>query len=449
MPPRLFRFCTPVFSFGLALDAARTGTPLELTGAEALQRARRLIERAAAAATAAGKPQEQVQSATFALAVWIDEVVQRHPPWADSAAPLQLQMFNSTNGPTEFFHHLAALPADDTELREVYWYVLALGFRGQYYFERDGGSGEPAKLLALHAPQLPVAPLLPQRLQAEPLTPQPYQLPDPPGPHEPQRRERALLRTGAALLVLVPALWWFTALLGPAGPATGSSRLAAPGPIERHLQGYACAELAVEEHAGTPPRVRGFVPTPADIQRVRDDLAALPEAAGADIRLEVRPWPYCEVVSVLRPYQARNRQARGGLRLAVPSAREGVLREGDAFVAEVRGPAFPSRLWVDYYTADGAVLHFRVDGSRFTDLAPGQSARFGADLPASWLVSPPFGTVLVTAVAAAPDVQEAGAEPPPFELAADYLLRLREMVSTRRPADTPVADWVFLQTRER
>jgi len=447
MPPRLFRFCTPVFSFGLALDAA-PGTPPALTGAEALQRARRLIERAASAALAAGKPPAQVQSATFALAVWIDEIALRHPQWAESAAPLQLQMFNSTNGPTEFFHHLAALPAEDAELREVYWYVLSLGFRGQYYFEKDGGQGEVAKLLALHAPQLPVAPLPPEALETEPLTPQPYQAPDPRGPYEPERRERALVRTGLALLLLVPFGWWLVALLGQGSPAT-VGRPAAPSPLERRLQSYACAELAVEESAGRPPRVRGFVPTQADVQRVRDELAALPEAAAADVQLEVRPWPYCEVVSVLRPYQVRNRQARAGLQLSVPSAREGVLREGDAFSAEVRGPAFASRLWVDYYTADGAVLHFRVDGSRFTDLAPGQSARFGAELPASWLVSPPFGTVLVTAVAAAPDTQEAGAAPPPFELAADYLLRLREMVSARRSAEAPVADWVFLQTRER
>ena len=100
------------------------------------------------------------------------ELMARHPRWAESAAPLQMQLFNSTDAQTEFFHHLSALKGEDTELREIYWYALALGFKRQYYFEREHGDGEIAKLIALHAAQLPLAPIDARTLRDGPLVPQ-------------------------------------------------------------------------------------------------------------------------------------------------------------------------------------------------------------------------------------------------------------------------------------
>ena len=88
--PRLFDFYAPVFTFGLALDAPSTALAAPLTGGEAQQRARRLLDRARSAALAAGKPLRQVESAGFALVAWFDELMARHPRWADSAAPLQM-----------------------------------------------------------------------------------------------------------------------------------------------------------------------------------------------------------------------------------------------------------------------------------------------------------------------------------------------------------------------
>jgi len=443
--PRLFAFYAPVFSFGLSLDAGASDQVAALTGGEAQQRARRLLDRARSAALAAGKAPHEVESAGFALVAWFDEVMARHPTWAESAAPLQVQLFNSNNAHTEFFHHLSALKAEDAELREVYWYALALGFKGQYYFEKHDGEGELAKLAALHAPQLPLAPLDIAALRELPLTPQPYAPAEPTEPRDPQRRERALLRTAAALLLLVP-VGFLLALrlgLGHDAPPTLGERL------ERQLQSYACADLAATVDARGDARVRGFVPQREDIDRVQHDVGQMPGVRSADVDLQLRPWPYCEVVTMLKPHRARNRQGHAGLQVSTPTAHGGQLREGDTVIVQVQAPDHDAQLWVDYYTADGAVLHFRAGGTQVVDATPGQVLRFGNDIPSSWLVSPPFGTVLVTAVAAPLGQVSVGPEPPPFELASSYLLRLREMLGADRSGEKTVADFVFLQTTER
>ena len=81
-------------------------------------------------------------------------------------------------------------------MREVYWHVLAHGFAGQYYFE-NGDDGELGKLKTLHGRQLRSPPLDLATLAEDHITPQPYAMPDPPGPRDPLQRERLALRAVA------------------------------------------------------------------------------------------------------------------------------------------------------------------------------------------------------------------------------------------------------------
>ncbi len=446
--PRLFSFYAAAIGFGLAIDAQDPAHPLESTGAEAQQRMRRLVERANAAARAQGKPGREVDSAAFAVVAWFDEVAARRKDWVDAIAPLQLLWFNSTNAATEFFHHLAALRPEQGELRELYWYLLAIGFKGQYYFEGEGGTGELAKLRAMHAAQLPQPPL-DLHAPVQRLCPQPYAQPMPAGrlrgaarPPRPARRWPFLL--ALALILLPPAAWlWHKAAPQPPAPTELAARVA------QQLQRHACAALNAEQGRDGVLHVSGFVPREEDIALVHQEVAALAGTTPTRVQLQQRPWPYCEVVDILQAHQRRNAQARNPLALHVPAARGGSLREGDGVSLQVRAPAAEGVLWVDYYTADGAVLHLRAQGQRRVSFGPGQSFVFGEDLPSSWLVSPPFGTVLVTAVAVPAHAPlAAGTEPPPFELASAYLLRLRETLAAAGAA-APLAALLFLQTRER
>ena len=440
--PRLLEFFRPLFSLGLELDAAIQARHPHASVGDTQKQALGLLERARERATAAGHRPGELESASFALVAWLDEILARDPDWNARTTPLQVQLFNSNNAHSEFFHHLSALQAEDGELREVYWYALANGFTGQYYFESDD-SGELGKLKALHGLQLPVPPLTLATLAQDHITPQPYSAPAPPTLRQPEQRERSILRAGAALALLTPLVTLLWLLL--AGPRDMSSLLAQR--VDQRLQAYACADLTATVSDGGVAEVRGFVSLPADLERVRGEIAALPGVKSANVALALRVWPHCEVVAMLKPYQARNRDKQRGLAINVKSARDARLREGDLVLLQVTQPNFDGHLWVDYYTADGSVLHFNA-GRSSRRLAAGEQVELGQDIPSSWLVSPPFGTVLVTALAS-PLAFSENADRPPFELASDYLLRLRGSLTANKDPERLVAEFAFLETTER
>ena len=143
--PRLVAFFSPFISLGLELDALIAAGSAPASGWSVQQQAHKLLDRARDAALAFGKPRHGVESASFAMIAWLDEIAARNKAWSVDLTPLQVLLFNSNNASTEFFHHLSALQPHEDEVREVYWLALAHGFTGQYYFE-DGDAGELGKL---------------------------------------------------------------------------------------------------------------------------------------------------------------------------------------------------------------------------------------------------------------------------------------------------------------
>lgn len=438
---RLLDGFAALFSFGLELDASLAAGRVARHAGSARREALALFEAARVKAAAHGGTAAQIESASFAVAAWFDEVLARLPG-SGEAASLQLTLFNSSNAQSEFFHHLAVLGTDDDAVREVYWYALAAGFKGQYYFETAEDGGELGKLKSLHGRQLRIAPLELATLADERLTPQPYTVPDPIGPRWPLRRERALVQAGGALALLVPCVFLVLLLLRGALPAATSPTQR----LEQQLRSYACAELSVTASAGGT-RVSGFVASPEDLARVQRDVGALPELTTPAFDVRIRSWPHCEVAAILQRFQARNREQKAGLRVQAPSARGGRLREGETVRLQVTGPTYDSYLQVDYYNSEGAVMHLIPDAGR-SHLAASQSVVLGPDMPSSWLVSPPFGTVLVAALASPTPFRDTKARPP-FELASAYLAHLRESLAANAGGDRLVADLLFLETVER
>ncbi|MDN8614701.1 DotU family type IV/VI secretion system protein [Variovorax ginsengisoli] len=446
---RLLDTFSSFVSFGLGLDASIAADRAEPGCESARQQALNLLEEARTAALALGRPAAAVESARFAMVAWIDEILARHPGCKNAGgSPLQLRLFNSSNAASEFFHHLSTLTVDDDEVREVYWRVLALGFKGQYYFENDD-SGELGKLKALHAEQLALQPAPIDGLAQAPITPQPDGLPGPPGPpgprdpRDPLWRRRALLRAGGALALLVPLAYalWFMFAGSSEAPLTLAQR------IDLQLQAYACADLSATVAPDGQARVQGFVSNAEEMVQVQQDVRALPGVSAAEFDLQLRIWPHCEVLALLKPYQARNRELALGLAIATPTAPTGRLREGDRVLIEVTNARRDGYLWVDYYTADGAVLHLNA-GPVQLRLTAGETIELGRDIPSSWLAAPPFGTVLVTALSSPMPFAQAS-ERPPFELASAYLQRLRESLAVGEFGARAVAEMVFLETVPR
>ncbi|MET3497985.1 DotU family type IV/VI secretion system protein [Variovorax boronicumulans] len=439
---RLFDCFSAFISFGLSLDASLAAGRPALPHDAAQQQARQLLDAARARADASGTPAVQVESAAFAMVAWIDEILARHPGAADGAAPLQAQLFNSNNAHSEFFHHLSALTPQDDEVREVYWHALAHGFKGQYYFE-DGDHGELGKLKDLHGRQLRLQPLVLGSLAQEHITPQPYGVADPRGPNDTRRRDRALLRASASLALLLPLLYLLW--LWTAGPPT--ARTAVTQRIDQHLQSFACADLTVLVDKEGRTQVTGFVSLPGDLPRVEREVSALPGVVSPRFDIGLRVWPHCEVFAILKPYQARNQEKKHGLDVNAPSARNRQLREGDNVRVQVVAPRHDSYIWVDYYTVDGSVMHLNA-GQAPLRLQAGQTLELGRDIPSSWLVSPPFGSVLITVLSAPVPFTETS-DRPPFELASAYLLRLREVLAASKNSERLIADFVFLETVAR
>jgi len=440
---RLIDHYASLIAFGLELDASIAGGMPSVSAEQAQQGALLLIAQARKAAIATGQSSHAVESASFAMVAWFDEIVARNPAWDNAITPLQVRLFNSNNAHSEFFHHLSALQPQEGEVREVYWHAMVHGFAGQYYFERDD-AGELGKLKDLHGQQLPVPPLSLATLAQDRITPQPYSLPDPPGPRVPQRRERATVRVAAALALLLPVIWLLGSLFSPAG-VPGNSLAQT---VEQRLQSYACADLSASIAANGALQVNGFVSRPADIAQVASDVAAMPGVTAPAFDVQLRGWPHCEVVSILKPYRARNQDKQAGLGIVASSARKsGKLREGDTVLLQLTNARQEGYVWVDFFTADGAVFHFQA-GKGQEKLAAGERKELGQNIPSSWLVSPPFGTVLLTALSSPEPFRET-ADRPPFELASDYLLRLREALAANKGGDGLVADYTFLQTVDR
>lgn len=429
---RLLDRFSPLFALGSdvadALVGARSHMPHSLLQRHVLD----LLDDARHRADADGVPAAQFESASFAVVAWLDELMARLPGDRSDRPTLQARLFNSSNAQTEFFHHLAALQPDDDELREVYWQVLMHGFKGAYYFEPDD-SGMLGKLKALHAPPPAPSPqgsaveapgataLRAPHLRAARLRRQPWRL--------------ALLL--ALMLTSAGVLWrlW-------SGPAAPRPDVAAR--IDLALQSRACADLTAHLAAEGHVKVSGFVASADDMARLRQDILALPGVGAADFDLQLRVWPHCEVVSLLKPYRQRNRESGAPLKLTVPSAREGRVREGDPVIVQVERARDTDAIQVDCYLVNGAVMHL-VSAVATSD---GKRLELGRDIPSSWLTSPPFGEMLITAVSSTTRLRET-ADRPPFEMASTYLLRLREALAAGDGGDRLRADYLFVETVSR
>ncbi|MDQ5986620.1 MAG: hypothetical protein CSYNP_02350 [Syntrophus sp. SKADARSKE-3] len=111
-----------------------------------------LYKRARILGQADSNADEDFQEAWFAVCAWVDEMLLCSEwPERDRWEGRQLQRlyFNTVNGGEEFFIRLQALPPEKGQVREVYLYCLAMGFKGQFFSPKD-----EAKLLQIRQDNL-------------------------------------------------------------------------------------------------------------------------------------------------------------------------------------------------------------------------------------------------------------------------------------------------------
>lgn len=440
---RLLHHFSPVFAFGLALDEQVAAGQAGDVAASVTARARELIERARSAALADGKRPEQVDDAAFAVVAWIDEIMAHNPVWLTSGVPpLQVAMYTTNNAGNEFFSHLSALKQEQDEVREVYYHALLCGFVGQYYYE-TGDTGELGKLKELHARQLPVAPAPVHTLREEKITPQPYGVPDPPGPKLPRQWDRALLGIGALVALLIPLAYLLWILLAAPKPLLSV-------PVQQVVAKFNadCAELAaeVDEDSGAV-KLRGYAKSTEDMAAVRQQLAAIEGVKSVDAQLQLRIWPHCEVVRLLAPYKARNDDSGQHLAITPSVGHSDRFLEGENVIVKLQQPNYDGYLYVDYYTVNGDVAHIYPNAGE-----PGsgrllhalEQFEVGATPARTWTICPPFGQEMITVVASPrPLYQETLPEVQP---AQEYLPKLRRMLEENRGNPQLLAAHLFMQT---
>jgi type VI secretion system protein ImpK len=103
------------------------------TAADLRNRLTVLIEAQERRARGSAVAWESYLEARFAVLAWIDELVLNSPwPQRSQWQHLMLTYYATLNAGNQFFERLERLPAAARDIREIYYYCLALGFEGKF-----------------------------------------------------------------------------------------------------------------------------------------------------------------------------------------------------------------------------------------------------------------------------------------------------------------------------
>lgn len=179
-----------------------------------------------------------------------------------------------------------------------------------------------------------------------------------------------------------------TATAPPPGPTAGPPRADLP-----ELQFITCARVTAEE-AGGRTVLAGFVASPADLDALRQAVAARPKLLLGEVL--VAPWPQCEAMQTLDAALAV--PDRPVIEVGPPSE----PREGDMLRITIRTPAFPSYLYVSYVQVDGSLVHLVQPGGASPQPTPANRTLVlgeGRDGGPRITISAPVGREMIIAVA--------------------------------------------------
>ncbi|NYS26072.1 DUF4384 domain-containing protein [Rhodobacteraceae bacterium 2376] len=197
--------------------------------------------------------------------------------------------------------------------------------------------------------------------------------------------------------------------------------------------------------------LRGHVPD----EGLRDPvLEALIGQVGAAIpvadNLRILPRPQCEVLTGIADLGLPQSTLQDtDPRLVGPDAhaREYHYLDGDTLTFEVTTPDYPAHVYIDFFDADGMVLHLQPNEMLDTVLMdPKSTLTVGVDATGTEIfsitVAPPFGNEIAVAFAASTPVHEAPR--PVREPAGPYLDWLHERIAAVRAADPEFkGEWVY------
>ncbi len=225
------------------------------------------------------------------------------------------------------------------------------------------------------------------------------------------------------------------------------------------LTSVPCARLQAEFNPETGSLdLRGHVPDPAMKGPV---LAALQAQLGSAITVNdamlILPRPQCGALAGIADVglpQSQDQNTNPRLIGADAQARAYDYATGQTLVLDLAAPDYDAYVYVDYFAADGSVIHLVPNDTVPLRLRPAKSAmRVGApDADEPFLnitIGPPYGQEIAAAFAASAPLYDGTR--PLSEPAGPYLEFLKTRITAARAADPDFkGEWVyfFVSTRE-
>lgn len=403
-----------------------------------------------------GRPEADTFQAIFAVAAWIDESLGRFTAWNQKTTPLTQTLFKSQRPGHEFYDRLQALPRDRHQVREVFVTVLGLGFVG-ILTGNAAKQAEAHRLRQLHAGALAPPPIPPRSLNDSPLTPQPYEVSDPPPLASPPARSARWGAGIAAVAVLAAAgggVWWVLEGASAAPERLGGTLLEAT--VERVVTGLECSEVSAVVTPAGLVELSGYVASADDRDRLFSALGNIDGVGGVDGSVDVYTWPFCEAIGMLRRHTSV-----GTADPSRPQIRPGQppdsYEAGDNLALHISASnAFDGYLYVDLIASDGTVLHLLPEQLLPDNIVEaGRTVAIGGDPDTAgpnerlWTIARPLGEKMLLAISTPTplfdDIR------PVQEPAADYFAELEEsLAGIARLGGQEIlpAAYLFLQTSE-
>jgi hypothetical protein len=220
----------------------------------------------------------------------------------------------------------------------------------------------------------------------------------------------------------------------PARPET-KARLRA---LVAGLQERPCSRLEVEP-SPLGLRLVGSTASPTVRTELLAAIAALGDVDKVTLALDSE-GQHCRLYDMLGKFTA---PALPRLADLYPPRTDYRLAAAEPLVLRVLTPNFPSHVVVDYFTADGMVVHLHVPQTDAPPLPPAEELRVGDPSDGQWLtIAEPFGHELILVIASE---ERLFAEPRPrIEQADAYLDALEAALSGR--STRPLASTMVIRT---
>ncbi|WLI88817.1 protein kinase [Massilia sp. R2A-15] len=286
--------------------------------------------------------------------------------------------------------------------------------------------------------------------------------------HGPRNKMLAMVGGGIAALLIAGVAVWRFGLPGKSvapPPAVATQQAPVPAPvappaaapmpdpaaIAAALAAVPCSALLATA-TGRTLRVQGYLAKAYGNARLSETLGAVTGVSAVELDVQPVADNNCAVISALGPYWSAHRRAGGGAKivLSTPGAAAGnVLTDGDSLMVDITTAGADSFATVDYFEADGSVVHLLPNlRARDNRAPPRYTATIGS--LGNWMIAKPFGSEIVALVTT--PVPLFDALRPETESAADYLRALEDRLkqaSASAGGNAIAVDFVQISTRAR